>query len=119
MLVPAAVIAASRSFTVASVAMSAPFQVCVKSVVLYCVHFAEPSYVALLAAERRAGERLDQLGGDRRPDHAGADAEHVAVVVADALLGRVVVVRHRRPDAGHLAARDRDAGAAAADDDAA
>src|SRR5919197_2688770 len=118
MLVPADVIAASRSFTVASVARSAPFQICLKSVVLYCVHLAKAPYVTFLAAERRAGEGLDQFGRDRRPDDARADAEHVAVVVADALLGRVVVVRHRRPDAGHLAARDRDAGAAAADDDA-
>src|SRR4051794_38118642 len=92
MLVPAAVIAASRSFTVASVAMSAPFEVCVQSVALHLRHLSEPSYVALLAAERRTGERLDELGGDRGPDDARADAEHVAVVVADALLGRVVIV---------------------------
>src|SRR5436190_21540701 len=119
MLVPAAVIAASRSFTVASVAMSAPFQICVKSVALYRVDLAEPQQVALLAGERRAGEGLDQFGCDRGPDHAGADAEHVAVVVADALLGRVVVVGHGRADARDLAARHRDARAAAAHDDAA
>src|SRR4051812_5258957 len=81
-LVPAAVIAASRSFTVASVAMSAPFQICVESIALDRVHLAEPPHVAFLAGERRIGERLDELGGDRRPDDAGADAEHVAVVVA-------------------------------------
>src|SRR2546430_4558845 len=119
MLVPAAVIAASRSFTVASVAMSAPFQICLKSVALYRVDLAEPPHVALLAAERRAGEGLDQFGCDRGPDHAGANAEHVAVVVADALLGRVVVVGDGRADARDLAARHRDARAAPAHHDTA
>src|SRR6476659_6470946 len=119
MLVPAAVIAASRSFTVASVAMSVPFEVCLKSVALDRVHLAQPPYMAFLAGELRIGEGLDELGRDGGPDDAGADAEHVAVVVADHLAGRVVIVGHRRADARDLAARHRAARAAPAHDDAA
>src|SRR5919198_1081508 len=106
MLVPAAVIAASRSFTVASVAMSAPFQICLKSVVLYCVHLAKAPYVAFLAAERRAGEGLDQLGRDRRPDDAPADPQgHVGVVVVRSEIDGLVAGRLQRRD-HRLAKRD-------------
>ena len=52
-------------------------------------------------------------------DDLRAEAEHVHVVVLDRLVGAVEVVADRRADAGHLAGRDRRAGARAADEDAA
>src|SRR3954454_23928745 len=117
-LVPAAVIAARRSLVVAPVAMrSGPFQVGVQSVVLHALHLAEAAHVALLAGEARAREGGDELGRDRGADHARADAEDIAVVVADALLGRVVVVRDGGAHVRQLAGGNRHAGAAAADED--
>ena len=58
--------------------------------------------MALLAAEARARERLRELGRDGGPDDAGAQAQHVAVIVADALRGRVVVVADRPRMPGSL-----------------
>ena len=57
--------------------------------------------------------------GQRRPDHARAQAEHVDVVVLDALVRRVGVVRARGADARHLAGRHRHPGARAAHHDGA
>ena len=53
------------------------------------------------------------------PTTRDAQAQHVDVVVLDGLARRVAVVADGGADAGELAGRDRDAGAAAADDDAA
>ena len=52
--------------------------------------------MALLAGEPGGDERREHLGRDQRADHAPAQAEHVAVVVLDGLVGRVGVVRRRR-----------------------
>ena len=52
-------------------------------------------------------------------DDARAKALHVHVVVFDRLMCGVGVVAHRRAQAGELARGDRDAGPAAANDDAA
>src|SRR5207244_13307813 len=48
-----------------------------------------------------------------------AQAEHVHVVVVDALMGRIGIVAHPGPDAFDLASGHADADPAAADDDAA
>ena len=55
----------------------------------------------------------------RRADDARAEAQHVHVVVFDGLMRGVGVVADRRADARELVGGNRDAGAAAADDDAA
>ena len=55
----------------------------------------------------------------RRANHARAQAQHVQVVVLDRLPRRVGVVAHRGANPGKLARRNRRAGAAAADHDAA
>src|ERR687894_1622332 len=78
---------------------------------------AGPADVAPLAGELRGREHGDDLGRQRRADDAPAEAEHVAVVVLDGLVGRVGVVRDDRADAGDLRGRDRDTRARAADDD--
>ena len=59
------------------------------------------------------------LAGERGADDARAEAQHVHVVVLDRLMRGVGVVAHRRANAGELVRGNRDAGAAAADDDAA
>ena len=64
-----------------------------------------------------AGEGGDELLRDHRADHAGAEREHVAVVVLHALRRRVGVVPDGGTDAGQLARGNRHAGSASADDD--
>ena len=54
--------------------------------------------------------------GQRGPDHAPAQAEDVAVVVLDRLVGRVGVVGDDGADVRELARRDGDARARAADE---
>ena len=79
----------------------------------------QSSDVPLPAVELRAEERAHELGGELGADHLGAEAEHVHVVVLDALVRRVGVVADRGADPGELAGRDRGADARAADEDAA
>ena len=83
------------------------------------VDLREARHVPLFAAEGRGEKRVDQRPRQRRADHARAEAQHVHVVVLDRLPRRVGVVADRGANAGKLARRDRRAGAAAADDDAA
>ena len=74
------------------------------------------------APRRRSGaprNAATSSRGERRPDDLGAEAEHVHVVVLDALVRRVDVVADRRADPGDLAGGDRGADARAADEDAA
>ena len=80
-------------------------------------HLAEAAAVALRAAEGGADERPHQLLGGLDPDRAGAERQHVAVVVLDHLMGGVDVVGKRRAHAGQLVGGDRDPSAAAADQD--
>ena len=67
----------------------------------------------------RSEERAHELGGEARPDHLGAEAEHVHVVVLDALVRGVDVVADRRADPDELARRHGRADAGAADEHAA
>src|SRR5579885_2403670 len=69
--------------------------------------FLEPCCVTRLdGIELRGDERGHELACDGRADHLRAEAEHVHVVVLDALVRAVDVVADRRPDAGHLAGGD-------------
>src|SRR5579885_635130 len=79
----------------------------------------QPLDVALAAVEGRLEKRLHQLARERRPHDLGAEAEHVHVVVLDALVRAVGVVADRRADAGELAGGDGRAHSRAADEDAA
>ena len=56
----------------------------------------------------------DDVRGQRRPDHASAEAEHVAVVVLDGLVGGVGVMGDDGADGRELARRHGHAGAGAA-----
>src|SRR3954449_3836696 len=80
------------------------------------VDLAEATDVALLAGEVGAEVRADHVTGECGPDHPGAEAEHVDVVVLDALVAGVRVVGAGRADAGELARRHGDPGAGAADE---
>ena len=73
------------------------------------------------APRRRSAPRgsAHELAGERRADDLGAEAEHVHVVVLDALVRGVAVVADRGADAADLRGGDRGAGARAADEDAA
>ena len=62
---------------------------------------------------------VDDLGRDLGAHDACAEREHVDVVVLDHLMARVVVRRVRGPHPGQLVGGDRDAGPAAAHEDAA
>src|SRR4051812_24548953 len=77
----------------------------------------EPPNVPRLAAERRAEEGACALDRRLYPHHARTEREDVHVVVLDALVRGIGVVADRRPDARHLAGRDRRADAGAADED--
>ena len=73
--------------------------------------------MTLLAVRTWLQESLDDLEGQLGSDDPAADAEHVHVVVLDALVSRIGVVTDRRADAGDLVRRHADADAAATDDD--
>jgi hypothetical protein len=79
---------------------------------------AKPGDVALASVEGRLQVCLDELTRERRPDDLRSEAEHVHVVVLDALVRAVDVVADRRADACQLAGGDRRADARAADEDA-
>ena len=68
-------------------------------------------------AEGGIDERPHVFLGRLRADHARAKGHHVAAVVLDHLMGAVNVVGDARAHAGELVGGDRDAGAAAADQD--
>src|SRR5215217_7332757 len=71
----------------------------------------------LLRVEPRADERGDELARERRPHDLRPEAEHVHVVVLDALVRAVGVVADRGADAEDLAGGDRGTNARAADED--
>src|SRR6266511_2622254 len=79
----------------------------------------QPTHIALPAVELRGQERAHQLARQLRTHHLGADAEHVHVVVLDALVRRVRVVAGRRADPRELAGRYGRADSRAADQDTA
>ena len=80
-------------------------------------HLAQTPAMALCAAERGIDERPHVFLGGLRADRARAEGQHVAAVVLDHLMGGVDVVGDARAHAGELVGGDRDAGAAAADQD--
>ena len=66
------------------------------------------------AAECRGQKRTHELFGQRWTDDARAEAEHIHVVILDALPRGKGVMAERRPDAGELAGRYRGTDATAA-----
>src|SRR5947207_15440783 len=54
--------------------------------------FSQPLYVTIAAAESCPDERAHEFGGEARPDHLRAPAQHGHVVVPDAWVRRVGVV---------------------------
>src|SRR5436853_6918856 len=82
------------------------------------MYLREATQVALLAGELRREERPDDLARKVRADDARAKAEYVHVVVLHGLMRRVAVVADRGADAREFIGGNRDARAAAADDDA-
>src|SRR5919204_4733883 len=76
----------------------------------------KPSDVAFPAVEPCNEEGAHQLARQLGPHDLGAEAEHVHVIVLDALVCRVVVVADRGTDAWDLARRDRRADPGAADE---
>src|SRR3954463_1278298 len=82
-------------------------------------HLFEALRVArLLRVEPRGNERGYELARERRAHDLRAEAEHVHVVVLDALMRAVGVVTDRRADPGLLARRDRSADAGPAHENA-
>src|SRR5262245_39875590 len=79
----------------------------------------QSTHVPLSSVELRFQKRSYQLTGQFFPDHSGADAEDVHVVVLDSLVRGVRVVADRGPDTSELAGRDRGADSRAADEDTA
>ena len=86
-----------------------------RELVLDRLDLAQAADVPLLAGELGGQEGADHLARQRRADHARAQAQHVHVVVLDALVPRVGVVRAGGADARELAARHGHARARAAD----
>ena len=79
--------------------------------------FSNLLYVALAAVEPGGEKGADEVDGELGADHLRAQAEHVHVVVLDALVRGVDVVADRGADARELAGGDRGADARAADED--
>src|SRR5829696_437949 len=80
-------------------------------------HFPQPRHVPLAAVEARAEVRADEVGRELGAHDLGAEAEHIHVVVLDALVGGVHVVADGRADPFELARGHRGADARAADED--
>src|SRR5712691_5797640 len=76
-------------------------------------------HITLAAVETCPQEGCDEVAREPGPDDLGAKAEHVHVVVLDALVRRIDVVADRRANPGQLAGRNRRAHTGAADEDAA
>src|SRR5438105_3269197 len=66
-------------------------------------------HVPLAAVEAGQQKRAYQIGRERRPHDLGAQAEHVHVVVLDALVRGVAVVADGGADSRQLAGGDRSA----------
>src|SRR6266550_3552781 len=78
---------------------------------------SQTSDIALAAVEVGAEIGADEVRGERGADDFGAEAEHVHVVVLDALMRGVDVVTGRSADSRQLGGSDRGAHAGAADED--
>src|SRR5262245_7080669 len=86
---------------------------------LHLLDLLQPTHVPFPSVEFRPQERAHGLAGQLRADHLGAEAEHVHVVVFDALVSRIGVVADRGADAVDLAGGDRCADARPAHEDGA
>src|SRR5438132_6095769 len=67
---------------------------------LHLRNFYESRDVTIASVELRREERGHEVGGEARADHFGAEAEHVHVVVLDALVRGVDVMADRCADPG-------------------
>jgi hypothetical protein len=76
--------------------------------------FIKTAPVTLGAAESCPQKCSDQLPGERIPNHAPAQADHVHVVVLDTLARREAFMDQTRPHTGHFVGRNTRAHAAAA-----
>ena len=81
---------------------------------LHLLDLLQPTYVAFPAVEFRTQERSHELSRELCTDDFRPDAEHVHVVVLDALVRGVRVVADRRADARQLACCDGGADAGSA-----
>src|SRR5262249_26547419 len=86
---------------------------------LDAMNLLQPAAMPRLAGKTSVEKEDAQVLGQLRPNHAGAQHEHVQVVVLNALVGGVSVMAKAGADAGNLVGGDRGADAAAADQDAA
>src|ERR1700694_5049141 len=77
-------------------------------------HFAQPAKVALGLAEFRRQKRLDDFPRDRWPDRPATQADHVHVVVLDALARRKVVANQAGANSWNLVGTARRAASAPA-----
>src|SRR6476659_5345020 len=84
---------------------------------LHLLDLLQPTYVAFPAVEFRTKEGANHLSSQLCADHFRAEAEHVHVVVLDALMGGVRVVADRGADTRELAGGDRRADARPAHQD--
>jgi len=75
--------------------------------------------MAFGAAEARCQKSLNQLPGGRVADDQAAEADHIQVIVLDALVRRKRFMNQARAHTRHLVGGDRGAHAAAANGDAA
>src|SRR5918993_6060679 len=74
---------------------------------LHRFDLSQSLHVPLAAVEARAEEGAREVDGELGADDLRPEAEHVHVVVLDALMRRVDVVADRGPDPGELACCDR------------
>src|ERR671910_2138651 len=70
-------------------------------------NFLQSLYITFSAVKTCPEERCDEIVRERGADDLRPEAEHVHVVVLDALMRRVDVVADRGPDPGELACCDR------------
>src|SRR5580704_3273654 len=82
-------------------------------------HLAQSAQMSFGLAELRCQECLHEVPSHSRAYRPATHAEHIHVIVLDALPSREVVVDQRGADAGYLVRADRGAIAAAADCNAA
>ncbi len=80
-------------------------------------HFGQPAGVPLGRLVFCFQKCSDDLKRQFRPDDSATDAQHVHVVVLDALVCRVGVVTDRCPNTGNFVCRHADANTAATDHD--
>src|SRR5262245_17086670 len=77
-------------------------------------HLTQPPNMPLGLAEFRREKRLDQVPGDRWPDRPAAHADHIHVVVLDALSRGEMIANQAGTNSRNLVGADRGADAASA-----